>query len=331
MTKTLQFPQKESIDSEYNWGKVYLGGIGVPKDHQEAAKRFRVASEQGHTAAQYNLGVLCAGGRGVPKDSKEAVKWLKIASEKGNATAKKQLQEIFKQDLTTSRRDDLQKYHQTSYTELLRLAKQGDFNAQYYLGNFFEDGQEIPQNHQEAIHWFQLAAKQSDAKAQYSLGNICFYGRGLEQDYNEAIRWWKLAAEQGHPDAQFNLGSIYYNGQGVEQNDQEAVQWFQMAAKQGDAKAQYTLRVMYYEGRGVSKDFLEDSNWWTTLIADQEDEIHTISRDEQDVKWTSFKIFWRYLLLILVVMPYIWFMESVVGSITTTTHWEKCIKKARTS
>ena len=88
MTKTLQFPQKESIDSEYNWGKVYLGGIGVPKDHQEAAKRFRVASEQGHTAAQYNLGVLCAGGRGVPKDSKEAVKWLKIASEKGNATAK---------------------------------------------------------------------------------------------------------------------------------------------------------------------------------------------------------------------------------------------------
>ena len=37
MTKTLQFPQKESIDSEYNWGKVYLGGIGVPKDHQEAA------------------------------------------------------------------------------------------------------------------------------------------------------------------------------------------------------------------------------------------------------------------------------------------------------
>ena len=330
MSGKIQFFQKESIDSEYNWGKMYLGGIGVPKDHQEAAKRFRVAAEQGHIAAQYNLGVLCAGGRGVPKDCKEAAKWWKLASEKGDDSAKKNLQEMLEQDLRKSKDDDPQKYCETSYTELLRLAKQEDHKAQYYLGNFFEDGQGVEQNDQEAIQWFQMAAKQGDAKAQYSLGNICFYGRGLQQDYNEAMHWWSLAAEQEHPDAQFNLGLMYYQGQGVEKNNQEAIQWFQMAAKQGDAKAQYNLRVMYYEGRGVSQDFLEDSKWWT-LTANQGDESNAIARDEQDVKWTSFKIFWSYLLLILVVMPYIWFMESIVGSVTATTHWEKCIKKAKTS
>ena len=64
---------------------MYARGRGVPKDHAEALKWFRMAAEQGHAKAQFNLGVMYARGRGVPKDGAEAVKWYRMAAEQGDA------------------------------------------------------------------------------------------------------------------------------------------------------------------------------------------------------------------------------------------------------
>ena len=43
--------------------------------------------------------------------------------------------------------------------EILQLANQGDTDAQCLMGNFYDQGEVIPQDYPEAVRWFRLAAQ----------------------------------------------------------------------------------------------------------------------------------------------------------------------------
>ena len=109
-------------------------------------------------------------------------------------------------------------HYSTALQELRPFAEQGSASAQYYLGVMHQNGLGVPQDHKEAVKWYQLAAEQGDASAQYNLGLMHHNGKGLPQDSKEAVKWWELAAEQGVARAQFNLGLMYVNGTGVLQD-----------------------------------------------------------------------------------------------------------------
>ena len=40
-------------------------------------------------------------------------------------------------------------------------------------------------------------AKHGDANAQYDLGEAYYHGKGVDKDLFEAVKWYKLAADQG--------------------------------------------------------------------------------------------------------------------------------------
>lgn len=61
------------------------------------------------------------------------------------------------------------------------------------------------------------------ADAQYCLGEIYENGLGIIQDYEEAAKWYRKAAEQGNVNAQCMLGYIYCESQGVPQDYNEAL------------------------------------------------------------------------------------------------------------
>ena len=88
------------------------------------------------------------------------------------------------------------------------------------------------------------AAEQGNAEAQFNLGVMYNQGDGVPEDHAEAVRWYQMAAEQGYAVAQCILGFMYDQGDGVPEDDAEAVRWYQMAAEQGYAGAQYQSR--YY-------------------------------------------------------------------------------------
>ena len=52
----------------------------------------------------------------------------------------------------------------------IRLAEQGDMDAQLNLGYMHLHGRGVPQDDAEAVRWFRLAADQGNATAQYFLG-----------------------------------------------------------------------------------------------------------------------------------------------------------------
>ncbi len=149
-----------------------------------------------------------------------------------------------------------------------RLAEQGDSKAQYKLGLLYYQGNGVPQDYTEAVHWYQKAADQGESMSQYAIGYMYETGKGVKQDFAEAALWYHKSADQDDPQAQCALGSLYYEGRGMQQDRSEAARWYRKAADQGFSKAQYDLGYMYANGQGVPQD-RAIANYWYLKAADQ--------------------------------------------------------------
>jgi hypothetical protein len=87
--------QKGNAAAEYNLGRMYAYGNGVPRDYAIAVNWYQRAAAQGAAPAQNNLGSMYLSGRGVPQDFAEAAKWFQLAADKGFADAQKNLGDLY--------------------------------------------------------------------------------------------------------------------------------------------------------------------------------------------------------------------------------------------
>ncbi|BAN68568.1 SH3 domain-containing protein [endosymbiont of unidentified scaly snail isolate Monju] len=152
--------------------------------------------------------------------------------------------------------------------ETLRLAHEGDPQAQYVLGLFYEAGQERTRDIEKAIAWYEKAAAQGYGKAMVNLGAIYHKGKGVERDPEKARYWYEKAAAKGIAKAQYNLALLYASRPPEERDLQQSFRWFTLAARQGHAWAQMNLGIMYAEGYGTERD---DglAVFWEALAAQQ--------------------------------------------------------------
>ena len=80
---------------------------------------------------------------------------------------------------------------------LLIASKQGDLQAQFWLGEHYMTGNGVEIDYDQAVYWWSKAAKHGNAQAQHGLGFCYYYGNGVECDYSQAVYWYRKAAEQG--------------------------------------------------------------------------------------------------------------------------------------
>jgi len=169
--------------------------------------------------------------------------------------------------------------------ELLTKAKQGDAEAQYWLGfSYFSGMNGAEENYVESAKWYRKAAEQGYKSAQYALGLAYRSGLGVSKNEKEAVKWYRKAAEQGDEDAQkelkdldkevvekqrdaveeqYNLGEKYKFGWvGVAKDEAKAVMYYRKAAEQGHMNAQYRLGGCYDLGEGVTKNENEAIKWY---------------------------------------------------------------------
>ena len=118
-----------------------------------------------------------------------------------------------------------------------------------------------------AYRGFGRLARQGNADAQNYLGVMYRFGEGVPQDYAEAVKWYRRAAERGNADAQNALGFMYGDGKGVRRDDAEAMRWYRRAAEQGHATAQGNLAYSYRMGLGVPPDFVRAYKWYSLAIS----------------------------------------------------------------
>ena len=95
-----------------------------------------------------------------------------------------------------------------SFPAFLRLAQQGNIDAQVYLGLSYLKGHGVPKNDKKAFSWYLSAAKKGNAYGQNAAAWMLQNGKGVKQNYREAIILYKKAATQGNHEARKNLISL---------------------------------------------------------------------------------------------------------------------------
>ena len=88
----LEAPKRRAT-AQFWIGKLYLtGGGGLEQNAVEAARWFAGAANSGLDEAQYELGRLYVQGRGVPRDLSRALAWLEEAAAQGMTHAEKEIE-----------------------------------------------------------------------------------------------------------------------------------------------------------------------------------------------------------------------------------------------
>ena len=131
-------------------------GRGVPQDYGAELRFFQQASALGDIRAHNNLaGILFEGRRGVPRDAKEAARLWRLAAEAGHARAALTLAGLYSNgnDEAGIAKDAVE-----AARWMIRSAKGGVPEAQFFTGQAYEFGLGVAVNKSEAIRWYTLAA-----------------------------------------------------------------------------------------------------------------------------------------------------------------------------
>ncbi len=97
--------------------------------------------------------------------------------------------------------EGMRAYSQGDYKKALEIlqprAEEGNYGAQYYLGEMYLEGRGVPQNTAKALELFRAAAEGNRPYPQYRLGAMHAAGNGVKKDPKTAYMWFELAASFG--------------------------------------------------------------------------------------------------------------------------------------
>ena len=89
-------------------------------------------------------------------------------------------------------------YDRADYSTALKiwlpLAKQGDAEAQTYVGEIYEKGLGLVPDFTLAAYWYQKATEQQFARAQINLGHLYEKGLGVKKDIATALELYRMAS-----------------------------------------------------------------------------------------------------------------------------------------
>ena len=98
-------------------------------------------------------------------------------------------------------------------------------------------------------------AKKGNAEAQYKVGEMYEAGRGVDVNKDEAMKWFTQAADGGSQNAKDKLLYVDMEKNGLTKDNKAEYEGLKTRAKGGDEYAQYYLGMMYSHGVGVKKNY----------------------------------------------------------------------------
>ena len=117
--------------------------------------------------------------------------------------------------------------YQAAFEAFLPLAKEGDAEAQHYIGLIYYLGLIKRRDLSKAEQWFKAAAVQKHASAQLNYAMILEQRAKQDIDFLEAYKWYYAAYENGHPGAEkrirhlLDIHRIFHNQRVYAQKDME--------------------------------------------------------------------------------------------------------------
>ena len=171
--------------AQYRLGMMHLTGQGAPRNPWRAEELLIKAARQGNPGAVYELGIMCLRRQSFEK----AFLLLRKAAELGHDGAMKSLGDMY--------RDGRGVRHSFENAILFyrKAAARGNAGAASGIGDIYF----FLQKYAEAAAWYCRAASRGYAEAQRKLGQMYEKGYGVAQDHGEALKWFHLADKNRGP------------------------------------------------------------------------------------------------------------------------------------
>jgi len=244
-------------EEQFLLGSFYDEGGALDIDYEAAAFWYAQAAAQNYAPAQFHLGRFYYFGlMGSENFEPDYIKSCALFEQAANQNLGEAMEYMGYCALEQSPVPD---WPSARYW-FEKAAKQGNIQAQFLLGQFYDEGQGGDKNPQKAEQFYLAAAMSGHGEAAFKLGYM--FENALEPDYDRAGLWYKQAAMLGHSSAFFPLGRLYYQGLGVAQNYAEAYRWFEKAARLKDGRAAFNLGVMLAQGQAGIHDERQARFWY---------------------------------------------------------------------
>ena len=121
----------------------------------------------------------------------------------------------------------------------VKLAEQGNPEAQYKVGEMYETGKGVQRDRAVALSWFEKAAAQNHKKAGYKLLYLDIKSNGLNDYTKTQLGVLRQESASGNSDAQYYLGKMYASGVGVPKSLDNALTWLNKATFNGVSEAEH--------------------------------------------------------------------------------------------
>ena len=127
------------------------------------------------------------------------------------------------------------------FASQMKLAKLGDAEAQFNIGEMYEIGFSVKQDKKEARYWISRSANQKHEAAGFKLLYWDVERDGLKGKNKARVNELNNKAKQGIALAQYYLGKMYAHGVGINKNSDVAIDWLNKAALVGVLEAELEL------------------------------------------------------------------------------------------
>ncbi len=129
----------------------------------------------------------------------------------------------------------------------IKLAKNGDAEAQFNVGEMYEIGFTVKQDKKEARYWISRSANQEHEAARFKLLYWDVERDGLKGKNTAKVKELNKLAKNGNAQAQYYLGKMYAYGIGINKNIDVAIVWLNKAALADVLEAEIELASVRVE------------------------------------------------------------------------------------
>ncbi len=134
-------------------------------------------------------------------------------------------------------------------------------------------------NYATALKVWLPKAKDGDPQAQTYVGEIYEKGLGIQPDYEAAVHWYRQAAEKGYAPAMINLGFLYEKGLGVPQDPVAALNWYRKASGLDKTDLAFAASVEVYHRK--MEALREEARQYRQEAAGLREQLATLKQQHQ--------------------------------------------------
>jgi TPR repeat protein len=188
---------------QYELGRLYETGKGVPQDYNEAVGWYTRAADLGNIKAMLKLAVVQREGLpGVPPNLPSSTSWLQRAGEMGSIPAALELGRAYQAGIGTAPNPQ----EAVKWYEIASAG--GAVSAEYGLGTLYKNGVTGQPDFVRAVEHFERGANAKDPRAMLALGDLYASGQGVPADKVQAHAWYSLATDNGAPDGSAKAAAL---------------------------------------------------------------------------------------------------------------------------